>query len=191
MNGYNCRLGAGLIPAESQIFDIYNLAEKLSTQCDLSFWVRPGISVPHVTLFQGRFKSNEEVIQALREVDFSYLNNKQTLSGLSLWAQKIIFLDCKESKDLQRVHENVYSALFPLCGQQRSFDTTGYPFSLEEYLPHFTIAHLRNPGQKRKHNIQKIFEELMQDNIIVFERAVLYKIGDLGRCLDFVYERKL
>lgn len=206
MNEYNHRLGVGLIPGESQISKIYDLAEKLSTQNDLSFWVKPGISVPHVTLFQGRFKSEEEVIKAIKGIDFSYLNSKQALSGLSVWAQKIIFLDCERSEYLQKAHESVYNALFPLCegksadpqqfkgitdGQQRSFDKTGYPFSLEEYLPHFTIAHLRNPEQTEKHHFREIFEKSSLVDTVVFDRIVLYRVGDLGKCFDFVYERKL
>ncbi len=203
---FNYRLGVGLIPVEVSVAQIYNLTQDLSNQYDLSFWIKSGLSIPHVTLFQGIFKSEEEVIKKMENVDISSFNRTQSLLGLSVWAQKILFLDCKKSIDLSDLHKNIYNVLFPLCekksadpqkfvniteGQQKSFDTTGYPFSLNEYLPHFTVAHFVTPGLINKFELSNFFEKSNLSKKIVFKKIVLYRVGDLGRCSDFIYEQNL
>lgn len=205
MKTCNHKLGFGLIPIKEHQDLIYSLAEKLAQRIDLSFYLKSGESIPHLTLFQGRFVSVEEVVKKMETLDFSFLGRNQKLIGLSQWAKKIIFLDCVNNHELQTAHEKVYHALFPMCegksadpqnfqditkGQQKSFNETGYPFSLKEYLPHFTIAHIENPEVDESAQLDKVYQTINL-RTITFERIVVYIVGELGRCLEFAFEKNL
>lgn len=203
MEKFNSKLWIWLIPSKSAIKNIYDLTNDISKIYDLSFFLKQDFSIPHLTLFQGKFTDEEMVIKLVREIDFSSFKREQFIKWISLWAKKILFLDCRPSNDLQIMHEQIYNKLFPICewesadsqnfeditnGQQKSFEETWYPFSLCEYLPHFTLAHILDLPQ----DINDII--LKESNIgtsINFDRLVIYKVGDLGRCTDLIYEKKI
>ncbi|HEY5713929.1 MAG TPA: hypothetical protein VIT68_01110 [Candidatus Gracilibacteria bacterium] len=203
MDKYPHRLGIGLIPSPDEIKAIYGLSQDLTQSQDLSFFLQPGISIPHLTLFQGKFSDESAVIKALSSIDLSSFTPQQIIKGISVWAQKIVFLDCLKSQDLADLHTQVFKVLFPLCegtsadpqnfqgiteGQQKAFEATGYPFSREEYLPHFTLAHLSNP------QIGSPPETLSHSKVLSevhFTKLVVYRVGDLGACLDFAYEKSI
>ena len=208
METYNHRLGIGLIPIKDQIKIIYRLAEQISKQEPLSFFLQPELSTPHLTLFQGRFQSEVEFIRQVQQTDFSYLNKTQTIAGLSVWAKKIIFLDCIKSPDIQRAHTETYTKLFSLCEgksadpqvfegiteqEQQSFDQTGYPFSLDAYLPHITMAHTKalQTNNNLTARLQQALKESSLGNTLIFEKLVVYRVGDSGKCEGIAYERNL
>lgn len=210
------KFGVGIIPDAEGIQQVYNLAQKIHATYPMSFHLKPWFSIPHVTLFQWKFRTQEEAVQAMQGVDFSTLSKKQIIQWLTIRALKIVFLDCERSHDLKAAHNAVYDALSPICegksadpqnfkwitdGQQRSFDETGYPFSQEEYLPHFTIGHIVTPvtdpavdtAEKREIEewLARILEESGIWDTMKFEKVVLYKVGDLGACLEFAYEQNI
>lgn len=207
---YVHRLGIGLIPTEEQQEQIYYLVDSLKKEFDLTFATEPGVSIPHLTLFQGVYQDEAQVIDATTSLDLSQVSRYQPIKGVSIWAQKILFLDCERTPSLYHAHLQVFEKLFPLCegksadpqnfiditeDQQRSFNETGYPFSRQEYLPHFTLAHLRdttlyqNPDTQRQLN--RLLEETSLINGVNFERLVVYRVGPLGACKEFAYERTL
>lgn len=198
---FDYKLGVGLIPTKRQVDSSYSLARIISSQHTTSFVTTPGISIPHVTLFQGKFKDESSIVEKLKKLDTEYLNVEQQLTGLSVWANNIVFLNCKKRDDLQQLHEAVYESLFPLCegvsadpqkfdsitaGQQKSLDKTGYPFSGAEYMPHFTIAHLEEKVAESELN--KLSEKLTQ---VRFEKLVIYRVGKKGACTEFIYTKQL
>lgn len=201
------KLGIGLIPETNQIEQIYNLINQIFKKYNLSFATQEGVSIPHLTLFQGKYRDKGEVINKLKSLDLK-LSETYLIQGLSIWARKIIFLDLIKTDSLQQTHNNIYQALFPLCegksadpqkfegitpGQQKSFDETGYPFSLEEYLPHFTLAHIRELQNKLEETESELNKLLKKSRLeqITFDKLVVYRVGLLGSCINFAYEQKL
>jgi len=204
------KLGVGLIPVEEQQEQIYSLVARIKQQFDLTFATEQDVSIPHLTLFQGVYQNEAQVVDIVRSIDFSQFSRWQPVKGLSAWAEKILFLDCERTTDLYQAHLRVFEKLFPLYegksadpqdfvgitpGQQRSFNETGYPFSRQEYLPHFTLAHLKDTSLYKLPNTQEKLNRLITDSPlrqrIDFERFVVYRVGPLGACKELTYERVL
>lgn len=201
-------LGVGLIPGTKDTATLAKMAQRAAQTFDLSFFLKPPSSLPHVTLFQGVFPSEEEVIRKVRAVDYSFLSSSQKIQGMDIFAKKVLFITLQNSKDLQRAHELTFHMLSPLCnkapadtqdlqgitaGQKKSLVATGYPFSRQEFLPHFTLAHFRVPPKKGA-VLPQLTKTLLASSLgktISFEKLVVYKVGPLGRCVSLVYQKGL
>jgi 2'-5' RNA ligase len=197
-------LGIGLIPNTTFIEKIYSFTSDLENRYDLIFSVRPGVSIPHLTLFQGRFENEKEIIKLVSEIE-NFSIKKQSIQGFSIWARKILFLDCEKCQSLQDLHNRVFKNLSSVNignsadpqnfvgitpGQQKSYIETGYPFSLVEYLPHFTLAHFREqPNPETLKEVQKLFQKFGINKTLTFDKLVIYRVGDKGRCKDIIYEK--
>ncbi|MEK6909557.1 MAG: hypothetical protein AABW61_00595 [Candidatus Aenigmatarchaeota archaeon] len=206
---YTQSLGIGLIPIEEQQDQIYELVDRIKQEFDLTFATERGISIPHLTLFQGVYQDESQVVNTISSTSIS-LPRHQPVKGLTIWAQKILFLDCEKTPDLYQAHNRVFERLFPLCegksadpqnfigitsGQQKSFNETGYPFSLQEYLPHFTLSHLKDPTLYIQPTTQQRLNDLLSISPIRkgidFEKLIVYRVGLLGACKEFVYQTPL
>lgn len=199
--------GIGLIPSDKDIENFYKLMEVVSNEFDLSFSCKKNISIPHLTIFQGIFSDEKRLILKLNEVNLN-LNNILKISGISIWANKIIFLDFELTKDLHDFHTQVFNSVFPLSDkesadpqsfkdiselEQRMYEETGYPFSLTAYKPHITMAHLATPLKETDASrLNSILSESEFEKEIKFKKLVIYKVGKLGRCKDnFFFEKEL
>lgn len=200
------KLGIGLVPYQHDQERIYDLVASIAEKFDLGFQTARGVSIPHLTLFQGVYTDADAVAQTLSTIDLTFLSAAEQVRGLSIWAQKIVFLDFEKSDRLSRAHEMVYRALRPLAsgvsadpqnfqgitaGQQQSFASTGYPFSLDEYLPHVTLAHLKKNLKDADDAVVQLAQLLAHSGFpqeIQFEKLVAYRVGPLGACKEFVPE---
>ena len=208
MANYEHKLGVGLVPSSRSVDEVYALVTRIGEAAQLGFATAQGVSIPHLTLFQGKYRSEEEVVERVRTIDFSFFPREARVLDISVWAKKIVFLDLERTEGFRRAHEFVFHALFPLCegksadpqkfegitaGQEKSFEETGYPFSLAEYLPHITLAHLGAVPQdalREESRLRTAIKDFLP-RAVAFEKLVVYRVGPLGSCTDIVWERKL
>ena len=150
---------------------------------------------------QAVFSEPDLAIAALDRLDKSKIAPLLSVTGLSLWATKILFLNLELADWLARLHCEAFHAWLPLSkggsadpqsfqgisdGQKRSFEKTGYPFSLEEFLPHMTLAHFRTAPQL---SVLDSFDVLLAESklaAIAFEQLVLFHVEPLGICRKIV-----
>jgi 2'-5' RNA ligase len=197
---YSYKLGVGLIPTPAHQYNIYHLVQQLQNTIPLSFATLPAASTPHLTLFQGKYHSQNDVISAVQQLS-TIIPTTLTSLNLGIWAEKIIFLNFKNTPILQQFHEELFQILFPLCegksadpqhfqgispAEQNSFMETGYPFSLHAYSPHVTLAHLSTATNTIRLPI--LPPELQQ---VQFEKLVVYRVEELGACKHYIWESKI
>tara|TARA_Y100000310_G_scaffold345862_1_gene471692 strand:- start:3273 stop:3893 length:621 start_codon:yes stop_codon:yes gene_type:complete len=199
---YNCKLGIGLIPRDQE--RIYQLVETIDSNFGLGFKTEPGVSIPHITLFQGRFKEEESVNEVVRVLDIADLSLDSVGVGIDIWARKILFLNIDKTKELSRLHYETFARVFPLCAgkpadaqnlvgisleQRKSLDATGFPFTGSLYLPHFTLAHLDIvPRGSCLEDLNGISKPYLAKPF-KFDKLVTYEAGKFGACKKVLYER--
>lgn len=205
-------LGVALVPGEVQQRQIYELTAEIASILKLAFQLAPGAdALPHVSIFQGRYRDAAEIAQRFNVIDYRTLPRLMPLVGLDIWAEKIIFLDLVPDPILQSLHDKTFDTFFPLAEgksadpqnfkgitaeEQASFDKTGYPFSRKAYRPHFTLAHLAPESIELGRaavlaELTRIYQASPLRSGIVFEQAVLFEVGPLGRCLKIVEQLSL
>lgn len=202
------KLGIGLVPIREDQERIYRLVEELGLHLEVGFKTESGISIPHITLFQGMFENEEEINHIGRDLDLTDLSQEHFPVGISIWAQKILFLNLTKERDLLNLHYEAFARAFPLCAgkpadtqklegitreQQRSLDRTGSPFVGDTYLPHFTLAHLAEVPEdfeETEEELNKVLETCIKGPL-KFDKLVVYEVGELGACKRIIYERSL
>lgn len=210
---YTHKLGHGLVPPEQGQAAVYDLVERLGNEFDLSsFACKPGVSTPHLTVFQGKYRSESDVSDRMSQLDITALPSELKVEGVSIWDGKIVFLDFECPSELQDFHNNTFETVFPLAEgksadpqdftditdlQRQMFGETGYPFACDAYLPHITLAHLpaRLTGDSLV-SAEKRMNEILADSsvetVLAFERFVIYRVGEKGACLEnFSFQAEL
>ena len=205
---YDCKLGIGLVPRKSDQDRIYQLVEVIEENTGLGFKTEPGVSTPHTTIFQGRFEGEAGINQIVESLDITGLDIPYSATGISIWAQKILFLDIPRTEKIAGLHYETFAKAFSLCAgkpadtqklegitaaEQRSFSRTGSPFVGDSYQPHFTLGHLvelpADPTRVERELTQLISSYLTEP--LRFESVVNYEVGAFGACKRIVYERSL
>lgn len=200
-------LGLALIPVasdRSRIRDAVALLEKSIGPFSFALYKQRD-AIPHLSLMQGVFENDEEALSALEDVDFSRVRSSLDVSQLHLWARKIIFLNLEPVDWLTQLHENIVNAWLPLVakepadpqdfdgiseGQRHSYEKTGYPFALGEFIPHITLAHLDKPISDAEEFAREL-EELRRFRIqqyVRFEKVAIFRVEPLGVCREIVDE---
>ena len=203
---FKYNLGIALIPSLEDIDNLYSLVNDISTTFPLSF-TTTGLNIPHVTLFAGKYKTPFPVIDAVEDYTTSKIKKTQDIEGMGIWAEKIIFLNLKKEA-LRDVHRYFFQTASPFSkkkptdsqnfngitsGQQRSLNKTGYPFSLYEYLPHFTLAHFKEIPENKK-EIESDLNEILRDHNmkqVKFENLVIFNMSPLGACQEVIWNKIL
>ena len=203
------KLGIAIVPSDYYQQKIIELASIIRQKHDLSFVINLNNTIPHLSLFQGTFKNLSSV---LHFVDKLHIEKLPTLdvTGISIWANKIIFLDIHKVYPLQKLHNEIFKSLFHLSdgkpadmqvfngisqGQKNKLLATGYPFSEEEYLPHITLAHLKenlnSKMQVWQHSasLNNIFEQDIVE--LKFNKLIVFEVGNCGVCKKIIYEKKI
>ncbi|MFA5995928.1 MAG: hypothetical protein WCW27_01585 [Patescibacteria group bacterium] len=196
---YPYKLGVGLLPTVSSQNKIYQLVNELKKTIPLAFAAQSDVSISHLTLFQGKFEFEQVVHKVIEQLEAPKNINQLMVKNLSIWAEKIIFLDFYNTAVSQQFHEQIFNILFPICegksadpqaftdisqDEQTSFDKIGYPFSLKAYKPHITLAHIKVDQINKP-----ILLPIPDFKIVEFESLVVYKVEELGACREFIYKR--
>ncbi|MEK7257587.1 MAG: hypothetical protein AAB316_22720, partial [Bacteroidota bacterium] len=136
----------------------------------------------------------------------SFLGKRQRITGTSIWAEKILFLDIKKTGELQRAHKLAFELLFPLClgksadpheflgisaKEKQSYRKTGYPFSLPAFRPHVTLARLRPAKRGVMPQLSKKARQHFPNCCIEFSKICIYAVGPHGSCGKILFEQKL
>jgi hypothetical protein len=163
--------------------------------------------IPHLSIMQGVFRHFERAIASLESLEKSKISPRLEVLDVSIWATKILFLNFKEVDWLKQLHQQAFDLWIPIServsadpqkfqgitpGQQASFDRTGYPFALDQYLPHITLAHLL--GNKDNGATLAVLSDLLSKrNLrkVELERLVVFKVEPLGACREIVREWRL
>ncbi len=203
------KLGFALVPHEDDQKKIYELSDILNKNLDLGFRVTPESAIPHITGFQGIFADIEMIKIRLNTLNFSFLDRNQSIQGLSLWAQKIIFLDYKNTQLLRQFHQLIIDTFEKgtdyqgtsadpqnfdgiTSGQQAAFDMTGYPFYGDEFLPHTTMAHLQKAqSQEEKSSLNQFIKRSSIGDTIEFIKVVIFEVEALGKSTNILWEKDL
>lgn len=142
-----------------------------------------------------------------------FLREPIEITDISVWASKIVFLNFVLGAELKQLHCDVANHWLPKAlrasadpqsfvgisdGQMQSISNTGYPFSYDEYLPHITLGHLKNPhdsaAENRQINERDKLNELLETRLppaIRFEKLVAFAVEPLGLCRQIVREWKI
>lgn len=194
------RLGFALIPNHTT--PLFAVADTVASTHPCSFVMRAGETVPHVSLFQGVYADLTRVQEVFAQLTPHPLPRELTTCGLSIWAEKIVFLDLTPHPDLQVLHEQIFATFFPLAagtsadpqafagitaGQAASFRETGYPFSRTEYLPHFTIAHL----DRADGGIVPSLNNIECPDTVTVAELVYFRVGDKGVVTEILGRKTL
>lgn len=139
-----------------------------------------------------------------------FLRQPIAITDISVWASKIVFLNFALGPELKQLHCDVANLWLSKAlkasadpqsfvgisdGQRQSIADTGYPFGYEEYLPHITLGHLKNPLDSvakavRINELDK-FNELLETCLppaIRFEKLVAFEVEPLGLCRQIIRE---
>ncbi len=201
-------LGLALIPPQEICEHIRNFVGSMADDgLEFSFALDQSESVPHVSVFQSTFESPDDAIAVVDSMDRSMIEACLHVSELSIWATRILFLNFALPAGLKRFHRNVFREWRKRAsrgsadpqfftgitqGQQASYDQTGYPFSLDQYLPHITLAHLKDPtmGQLLFERKKPLLTKMLPP-MIHFEKLVAFTVEPLGICTQIRREWKL
>jgi len=202
-------LGLALLPSPTEQDLIRNFVASLELSgCNFGFALHSHeTTYPHISIMQGTFENESEASEKIEQLDLTTVPKLLTVSYLSVWAMKILFLNFVLSESLLKLHTNAFNAWRPIMsnssadpqdfhgitsGQKESIKTTGYPFSLDEYLPHITIAHFAAPPISDA--LLSKANNVLWDSLpimISFEKLVIFKVEPLGLCREFVREYPL
>ena len=162
---------------------------------------------------QASFADQQTAIDLLQELDFQalrstargqFLRQPMKVVDVSVWATKIVFLNFSLSPELRQLHTDVANLWLPKAlrssadpqsfsdiseGQKQSISATGYPFSYEQYLPHITLAHLKDGnGSAGKIGLMNDLTKTLLPQAIRFERLVAFAVEPLGLCRQIIRE---
>jgi hypothetical protein len=205
---YEHKLGIGFTLRKDQQEDVYRYIEHLGRDFEFSFAAKRNESIPHLTLFQGKFTREENVISLAHNFYLHPELKRQPVKGVSIFDGKIVFLDTKKTPIIDKTHWAAFTVFRPLCegkpadpqefpsissGQWDMYNKHGYLFSLDEYLPHFTLAHLKERSTSLRKDEVAMNDSLLGfvPSMLTFDKFVVYRVGELGRCTSFAYERPL
>jgi hypothetical protein len=199
-------IGLALIPPQEEQELIRNFVASLELSgCNFGFALHShASSYPHLSIMQGTFENESEAIEKIAQLDLTTVPSLLTVSYLSVWAMKILFLNFVLPESLLKLHTNAFNAWHPIMsscsadpqdfhgitsGQRESIKTTGYPFSRNEYIPHITLAHFAAPPLSdamlsKANNV--LWDSL--PSMITFERLVAFKVEPLGLCREILQE---
>lgn len=194
-------IGLALFPRQREIEWLRELAAQMETpQQALSFSIRKRIeAIPHLSLMQGIFDDDRVALEALADLDLESTPPMLKVSGVSIWATKIVFLNFERTNQIQELHNQIADRWLANCkkqsadpqafngiteGQRKSFSETGYPFSYKEFIPHITLAHLALPlpNHESPENVPPLPVSL------TFERLALFRVEPLGVCTKTLAE---
>jgi hypothetical protein len=199
-------IGLALLPTERCSSDLVSSLTLLEKVAPFEYGLHKSVSIPHMSLMQGVFAETQAALQAIDELDLALVEHSMPVVDLSLWAEKIVFLNVPRSERLQRLHQDVFALWRPLAqgqsadpqifksispGQQASFNATGYPFSQDEYLPHITLGHLLEPVDPV---VLPRMNDVMQKNfaaLLTFEKLVAFIVEPRGECRRIIGEWNL
>jgi hypothetical protein len=199
-------IGLALIPSQTEQELVRDFVASLELSgCNFGFALHThATSIPHLSVMQGLFENSSEAIEKIEQLDKATIPSLLTVSYLSVWAMKILFLNFVLSESIIKFHTNAFNAWRPIMstgsadpqdfngitsGQKESIKTTGYPFSLDEYIPHITLAHFAAPPLSDA--ILSKANSVLWDSLpttISFEKLVVFKVEALGLCRDILHE---
>ncbi len=200
------KLGVGILPSAASGKKIISIASFAAKKFGAARAVSKSTRLPHLTLFQGVFPNSAEAFERMQRADFSFLGKRQRITGTSIWAEKILFLDIKKTGELQRAHKLAFELLFPLClgksadpheflgisaKEKQSYRKTGYPFSLPAFRPHVTLARLRPAKRGVMPQLSKKARQHFPNCCIEFSKICIYAVGPHGSCGKILFEQKL
>lgn len=206
-------LGIGLTPQEAHQKAIFALAEKIASNFATSYVLREGSEIPHLTLFKGTFKNEASVIDRLKKFDLSTLRGSYPVVGTGLWDSSIVYLDFLKLDSILSAHTRLFELLFPLArgtstdpravksaacapdeeNRSSAFDIQ-FPFSLRDYHPHITLAHLEGDGKCADHTVS-VLNALLKDSEVSgeveFDKLAVYRASPFGAMRSTVFGREL
>lgn len=208
-------VGLALVPSEKDCQAICALlAESERSGVDFAFALNTSNSIVHLSLMQATFDDGQTAVELLQFLNIAsiprFLKEPMAITDISVWASKIVFLNFALGPELKQLHCDVANLWLPKAlrasadpqsfvgisdGQRQSISSTGYPFSYDEYLPHITLGHLKNPLDSvaktvRISELDK-FNELLETCLppaIRFEKLVAFEVEPLGLCRQIIRE---
>lgn len=210
-------VGLALVPSEKDCQAISSLlCECESRGVQFAFALNTSNSIAHLSLMQASFDDQQTAIDLLQELDFQvleytargqFLRQPMKVVDVSVWATKIVFLNFSLRPELRQLHTDVANLWLPKAlrssadpqsfsdvseGQKQSISTTGYPFSYEQYLPHITLAHLKDGnGSAEKIGLMNDLTKTLLPPVIRFERLVAFAVEPLGLCRQIIREWRI
>ncbi len=197
-----------LVPTEAARIQVQEFVSALAADgFAFTFALHTADSIPHLSLMQAVFANPAPAIEFIDKLDFSALDKQFQISEISVWATRIVFLNFTLPPQLKRLHVQTFNAWQSIAcsgsadpqafegitlGQQESFRTTGYPFSLDQYLPHITLAHLQDKDIDG--NVvakMNALREKSMPRVLSFQKLVVFAVEPLGICRKIIKERTL
>jgi hypothetical protein len=210
-------VGLALIPSQNDCQALHSLlAESEARGADFDFALNTSNSISHLSLMQATFDNENTPVELLESLNLQslasqhigrILSQPMAVSGISVWAKKIVFLNFVIVPELKQLHCDVANLWLPHAlmasadpqsfegisdGQKQSIGKTGYPFCYDEYLPHITLGHLKNTDHAEA-NLMLLNGLLKTDlpQAIFFDSLIAFAVEPLGLCRRIIREWKL
>ena len=207
-------VGLALVPSDRDCQAISSLLSECESRgVEFAFALNTSNSIAHLSLMQASFADQQTAIDLLQELDFQalestargqFLRQPMKVVDVSVWATKIVFLNFSHNPELRQLHTDVANLWLPKAlrssadpqsfsdiseGQKQSISATGYPFSYEQYLPHITLAHLKDGyGSAEKIGLMNDLIKTRLPEAFRFERLVAFAVEPLGLCRQIIRE---
>ncbi|MBI4095580.1 MAG: hypothetical protein HY438_01830 [DPANN group archaeon] len=206
------KLGVGLLPDEILRTATIELAKTLRTKHNTSYELG-NETYPHLTLFQGKFENQEQVISAAEQLAETHRGISLTVGNLELWAETFVFLNAIPGQAILNLHYAAGDALRPLAltaknsiapigieqklagitdAEAVSLQRTGYPFALAP-KPHWTIGRISRNAPFYPEEVDELVHGLLGrqgSNIrgynLAAEKLIVYEAGIDGSCTNIL-----
>tara|TARA_B100000965_G_scaffold358584_1_gene338064 strand:+ start:202 stop:798 length:597 start_codon:yes stop_codon:yes gene_type:complete len=145
---------------------------------------------PHLTLFHGLYRRQEDVIERLKKEkdlitnikDYKYKIQKQFIfeDDLENGFSTLVYL-VNNKNELQNFQENLLNTFIPEARSdftklnneyKNDFLEKNYPFIGSKYIPHFTITNIEKLSNSEK-------EQFLNKSVTIFEKFKQLVVGEI------------
>ncbi|MBI2040733.1 MAG: hypothetical protein HYT16_01400 [DPANN group archaeon] len=206
------KLGVGLLPDEILRTATIELARTLRTRYQTSYELG-NETHPHLTLFQGKFENQKQVISVAEQLAEAHRGILLTVGDLEMWAETFVFLNAIPGQAILNLHYATGDALRPLAltaknsvapigieqklanitdAETVSLQRTGYPFALAP-KPHWTIGRISRDAPFYPEEVDELLQGLLGrqgSNIkwynLAAKELIVYEAGIDGSCTNIL-----
>lgn len=197
------KYGIALIPEEKEIDIFIKYQNGLK---ELFPNLRPTLgkntNIPHITLFQGKFKENFDYKILLNDVIDRYYsklkNLKLQVSDFQILNGRWFFLNVDDNKGLlQSIHEDILRKIekniildnpapnYYNLQEKKCYEKYGYRFSKDLYIPHITLGMIQDLVSQDQDEIKRFTQNFLEkekvQNISI-KNIIYHELGNNGSC---------
>lgn len=200
-------LGVAILPDDKLKNQLMKMSKILRDKYKVSYILDNVNFHHHLTIYQSKFKSYNDLEKSVRSFTSNFKGPVEViLDNISIFSESFVFLICKKTESLQRLHDKLTNKLkelvakdeAPLGKEQNLVGLTeketyymmeyGYPFVRESFNPHFTLGRVVNqtPNINKVRNILLELTDKLRGYTFSSTEIVIYEVGIDGSCIKIL-----